>query len=62
MPCNIGKVDIWIRVVLGLVLVFVAAYLQSIVVGALGVIALATGMTRFCPLYLLFKLNTGCKE
>lgn len=62
MPCNIGKVDIGIRVVIGLVLIVVAAYFQSIVVGILGVVALATGMTRFCPLYSLFKLNTGCKE
>jgi hypothetical protein len=62
MPCNVGKVDIGVRIILGLALVFLAAYLQNMIVGGLGIIALATGMTRFCPLYKLFGLNTGCEN
>lgn len=60
MDCNIGKVDMILRIITGLVLIVLAAYLQSIILGIMGIIPLATGMIRFCPIYAIFKINSGC--
>ncbi|MCL2020542.1 MAG: DUF2892 domain-containing protein [Betaproteobacteria bacterium] len=53
MKANIGGIDRILRVVLGLALVGLAA--TGIVGwwGWLGIIPLATGLIRFCPLYTL---------
>ncbi|MDQ7068397.1 MAG: DUF2892 domain-containing protein [Sulfurimonas sp.] len=32
------------------------------IVAAIGVIPLLTGAVGFCPLYPIFKINTGCKK
>lgn len=62
MECNIGKVDLIVRIIMGLVLILLAAYLQSIILGVMGIIPLATGITRFCPIYTIFKINSGCDK
>ena len=58
---NVGAADRILRIVLGLVLialVFVGPQTQW---GWLGLIPLATGLMRTCPLYALLGLNTCAK-
>lgn len=58
MKCNVGTTDRLIRIVLGLALLAAGAYFESFW-GLLGIIPLATGMFRWCPLYLPFKCDTS---
>lgn len=58
MKCNVGGVDRVLRIAVGLVLTSLAA---SNVVGAwawVGIVPLATGLFRFCPLYPLLGINS----
>lgn len=58
MKINVGPVDRTLRIGVGAVLVGLAA---AGVVGAwgyIGVIPLATGLFRVCPLYSVLGLNT----
>ncbi len=63
MPKNMGKIDRIIRIILAVVLVFVASssgstsslYLPLIVFGAILVVTSTIGT---CPLYIPFKINT----
>ena len=57
MKCNVGGIDRILRIAVGLVLVGLAA---SNVVGTwgwIGIIPLATGLFRFCPLYPILGIN-----
>ncbi|MCL2524385.1 MAG: DUF2892 domain-containing protein [Betaproteobacteria bacterium] len=58
MKSNVGGIDRILRVVLGIVLIALAA--SGIVGwwGWLGAIPLLTGLARFCPLYPLLGINT----
>jgi hypothetical protein len=63
MKINESNLDRIIRVVVGIVLL--GLYFTGVVSGGLGVlfiilgaIALVTGVVGFCPLYMLFKINT----
>ena len=58
MKANIGGWDRVLRIVLGLVLLGLAATGTVGWWGWLGVIPLVTGLVRFCPLYPLLGLNT----
>lgn len=63
MKLNESNTDRLVRVVAGIVLLFlgVGGTLNgtvAIVAGVLGVILLLTGAIGFCPLYALFKLST----
>jgi len=60
MKRNIGNVDRWIRIILGLVIIAVGIIFQSWW-GALGLLPLLTGFVRFCPAYLPFGIKT-CKS
>jgi hypothetical protein len=58
MKCNVGGTDRILRMLVGFVLIGLAA---SGVVGAwgwIGVVPLATGLFRFCPAYPILKINT----
>lgn len=67
---NVGILDRIVRVALGLVLVPVGLILVGVLQGnvpglvfvGLGGIGLITGITGFCPLYILFGINTREKE
>lgn len=67
---NVGILDRIVRVGLGLVLVPVGLILLGVlqgnvpglVIAGLGGIGLITGITGFCPLYILFGINTLEKE
>lgn len=58
MLANVGSIDRAVRILAGLGLI--AATLSGVIGawGWIGVVPLATGMFRFCPLYLPFGLRT----
>ncbi len=61
MQANVGPTDRIIRIVLGLVLValfFVVAAPWKYVALVAGLVAIATGLFRFCGLYKLLGINT----
>ncbi len=58
MKCNAGGIDRVLRVVVGLVLVGLAATGTVGVWGWIGVIPLVTGAVGFCPAYTLLGMNT----
>lgn len=61
MKKNVGQVDKWIRIVLGVALLLVLVLVQSgwRWIGLLGFVALATGLLNTCPLYSLFGISTN---
>lgn len=62
MCFNAGKADRVLRVVVGLGLIAYGIISQNYIVAAIGAVPLLTGAIGFCPLYPIFKLNTGCKK
>ena len=56
---NVGGADRITRIVLGLVIMSVGAYYGS-PWGLLGIVALSTGVFRFCPIYSIRRVST-CK-
>ena len=61
MTTNIGGIERILRIVIGLVLVALAATGQVGVWGWLGLVPLATGLLGWCPPYSLLGINT-CKR
>mgnify|MGYP000320118740 CR=1 FL=1 len=61
MTTNIGGIERILRIVLGLVLIALAATGQVGVWGWLGLVPLATGLIGWCPPYSLLGINT-CKK
>ena len=62
MGCNIGKIDRIIRMVIGVALLLLAFQLQNILLGIVGLVVLVTGVIKFCLLYKLLGINTGCQK
>ncbi|HNW58316.1 MAG TPA: DUF2892 domain-containing protein [bacterium] len=64
MKCNVGTTDRWIRIVAGALIAgsnYVNYYVfhnPYCVWANLGWIPLLTGIFRFCPLYVPFKIST----
>jgi hypothetical protein len=58
--CNEGKVDRIFRILVGIGLL-IWGYLAHSWWGAIGLIPLLTGLFGFCPLYAIFRINTGCR-
>lgn len=59
MKVNEANYDRIIRVILGLVLIYLGFFGSwHWVFGVLGIIPLVTGMVGFCPLYALLKTGT----
>ena len=58
MKCNVGGIDRILRVIVGAVLVILAA--NDIVGwwGWIGIVPLTTGIFRFCPAYPLLGINS----
>lgn len=61
MKKNIGKIDMIIRIIIGLAIGAVGYYYKSWF-GLIGIIPLATAFIGFCPAYTLFNCNTCKKE
>jgi hypothetical protein len=63
MKCNSGGIDRVLRVIVGLVLIGLAATGTVGVWGWIGVVPLLTGAVGFCPLYTVLGMNTcGTKK
>lgn len=69
MKRNIGKIDMMIRFALAFFLLYIGFYENPLIVspsakkvlGIIAIIPLLTGMTRFCPLYMLAGIDTRKK-
>jgi hypothetical protein len=59
MTQNVGGIDRILRVVVGLVLIGLAATDNIGVWGYIGVVPLLTGLFRYCPAYSIFGCKTG---
>jgi hypothetical protein len=58
MKSNVGGIDRILRIVVGLVLVALAATGTVGIWGWIGLVPLATGLFRFCPVYPLLGMST----
>jgi len=58
MKANVGGIDRILRIVLGAALILWAAVLGGPVWAWIGIVPLATGLIKFCPLYTLLGMNT----
>jgi len=61
MMCNEGKIDRIARVILGIAIIAWGVVAQNYW-GAIGLIPLGTGALGICPLYMIFKIDTGCHK
>lgn len=61
MKSNVGTTDRLIRIIAGLILAIAGVIFDSWW-GLIGIIPLATGLFKFCPLYLPFKISTTEKD
>lgn len=61
MKINVGKTDRLLRIIAGLVIIIIGVVFSSWW-GLVGIIFLATGIFRFCPLYTLVKMDTTKKD
>lgn len=58
MKSNVGGIDRIARILLGIVLIGLAATGTVGAWGWIGIVPLATGLMRFCPLYSMLGMNT----
>jgi len=61
MTCNIGKTDRIIRAIVGVAVLVWVIMSGDIIADVVGGILLVTALIKWCPLYALFGINTGCK-
>jgi hypothetical protein len=61
MKKNMGQVDRWIRIGLGVILLLLVVLVQANWrwLGLVGIIPLATGLMNSCPLYSLLGISTN---
>ena len=64
MKQNVGNVDRWIRIVLGVVLLSLLVFLSGPIrwIGLIGLVPLITGILNYCPIYALLKISTNKGE
>lgn len=58
MSANIGALDRMLRIIVGAALIALALWDSTYVWGFIGIVPLATGFIKFCPLYRLLGLCT----
>jgi len=58
MKVNVGTIDRAARIIVGLILIGLAATGTVGLWGYIGIVPLLTGVFRFCPAYTLLGLNT----
>lgn len=61
MKCNVGTIDRLLRIIGGLVIAILGAWFDSWL-GLIGLIPLATGLFKWCPLYIPFGISTVEKD
>jgi len=57
MKLNVGNLESFIRIFAGVCLLYGALYGAIGSWGYLGIVLIATGMGRFCPLYTVLGIN-----
>lgn len=55
---NVGTVDRWLRIIVGALLIVLAATNILGLWAYIGIIPLATGLIRWCPIYSLLGIQT----
>ena len=58
MKANVGGIDRALRVSVGIILVVLAALDHIGVWGWIGIVPIATGLFKFCPVYPLLGIST----
>ena len=58
MKINVGSIDRGLRILAGLALLLWAGAFGGPVWAWIGVVPLATGIFKFCPVYTLLGINT----
>ncbi|HER34031.1 MAG: DUF2892 domain-containing protein [Halothiobacillaceae bacterium] len=58
MKANIGMIDKWLRIVVGVVLIALALFGVIGWWGYIGIVPLATALFNFCPAYRLIGINS----
>jgi len=61
MKKNVGSIDRWLRIVLGLVIAILGVLFESWW-GLISVILIGTAIFNFCPIWAIFKFSTNKKE
>ena len=61
MNKNVGQVDRWIRIIVGVVLLSLILFLSGGIrwIGLIGLIPLSTGLVGTCPIYSILKISTN---
>lgn len=61
MKQNVGRIDRWIRIVIGIVLLSLVVFLSGGIrwIGLIGLIPLITGLVGYCPIYSILKIKTN---
>jgi hypothetical protein len=67
MKCNVGGIDMAVRLIVGVALVVVGlsvpmSIVWQVVVFVIAAIALVTGLIRYCPANALMGLNTCARH
>lgn len=64
MKPNVGRTDGAIRIVVGLVLLSLVLVLENNTrwIGLIGAVLLVTALTRRCPLYIPFRIDTRAQK
>lgn len=60
MKCNVGSIDRLLRIIAGLIIAILGVVFDSWW-GLIGLVPLATGLFKWCPLYVPFKISTTKK-
>jgi hypothetical protein len=60
MKSNVGTIDRLLRIIIGLVVALFGVVFESWW-GLIGIVFIATGLFRLCPLYIPFKISTDKK-
>lgn len=62
MQCNVGGIDRFLRIVVGVLLIVLAITGVVGPWGWIGIVPITTGVFRFCPAYPLLGINTVKKK
>ncbi|MEN6636185.1 MAG: DUF2892 domain-containing protein [Clostridiaceae bacterium] len=61
MKQNVGRVDRWVRIAVGVVLLSLLIFVSGPArwFGLIGLVPLITGILGYCPIYSLLKMRTN---
>ncbi|WP_316860312.1 DUF2892 domain-containing protein [uncultured Cohaesibacter sp.] len=62
MKTNVGNLDRILRIIIGVALLAITVIGPKSLWGLIGIVPLATGLFRFCPLYVPLGINSCGKD